>query len=68
MRTAVVGPGILLGAACGGTAQADPYRWCAEYGEGTNCHIVTLQHCHRQDTSYTGPDRRRADYGMDVGW
>lgn len=30
-------------------AQADPYRWCAEYGGGrgggTNCYFVTLQQC-----------------------
>ena len=29
-------------------AQADPYRWCAEYGPGhggRNCGFVTLQQC-----------------------
>ncbi len=29
-------------------AQADPYRWCAEYGGshgGRNCGFVTLQQC-----------------------
>jgi len=29
-------------------AQADPYRWCANYGRGnggTNCGFVTLQQC-----------------------
>ena len=31
-------------------AQADPYRWCAEYsggrgGGGRNCYFVTLQQC-----------------------
>jgi hypothetical protein len=26
--------------------QADPYRWCAEYGGGgTNCYFVTLDQC-----------------------
>jgi hypothetical protein len=31
--------------------QADPYRWCAEYGGGgaggggTNCYFVTLEQC-----------------------
>lgn len=30
--------------------QADPYRWCAEYGNGdsgggTNCYFVTLEQC-----------------------
>jgi Protein of unknown function (DUF3551) len=35
----------------GGTQQAnaDPYRWCAEYGGqeggGTNCGFVTLEQC-----------------------
>ena len=30
-------------------AQADPYRWCAQYGAsddgGTNCYFVTLEQC-----------------------
>ena len=28
--------------------QADPYRWCADYGGrggGTNCYFVTLEQC-----------------------
>jgi hypothetical protein len=26
--------------------QADPYRWCAEYGGGgTNCYFLTLEQC-----------------------
>jgi len=30
--------------------RADPYRWCAEYGNGdsgggTNCYFVTLEQC-----------------------
>jgi hypothetical protein len=40
--------GLLLCSATG-TAQADPYRWCAEYGGGrgggTNCYFVTLEQC-----------------------
>ena len=30
-----------------GTAQADPYRWCAQYsGKGArNCSFVTLEQC-----------------------
>ena len=37
-------------AAAADTAQADPYRWCAQYGGsghggGTNCYFVTLQQC-----------------------
>jgi hypothetical protein len=40
--------GLLL---CGatGAADADQYRWCAEYGGGrgggTNCYFVTLEQC-----------------------
>ena len=32
-----------------GSAKADPYRWCAQYGNsedaGTNCYFVTLEQC-----------------------
>ena len=31
------------------STQADPYRWCAQYGNsdggGTNCYFVTLEQC-----------------------
>ena len=30
------------------TAQADPYRWCAQYGGrtgATNCYFITLAQC-----------------------
>jgi len=53
-------------------AQADPYRWCAEYGSfrgdggGTNCYFVTWQQCQaaisgvggfcRRNLFYTGPN------------
>jgi hypothetical protein len=48
---------ILLAALCflaagafAAPAQADPYRWCADYGGGargsaTNCGFVTLEQC-----------------------
>jgi hypothetical protein len=81
MRKVILVSAIVLAAAFGDTAQADPYRWCAEYGGGrgggTNCYFVTLQQCRaavsgnggfcRQNTFYTGPDRRRGygAYGMD---
>jgi hypothetical protein len=28
-------------------AQADPYRWCAQYGgrQGTNCYFLNLEQC-----------------------
>ena len=32
-----------------GGAKADPYRWCAQYGNsddgGTNCYFMTLEQC-----------------------
>jgi hypothetical protein len=84
MRKIALVSAIVLAPAFGDTANADPYRWCAEYGGGrggaTNCYFVTLQQCQaavsgnggfcRQNTFYTGPDRRRGygAYGMDRRW
>jgi hypothetical protein len=45
---------VVLGIAAAGcpfeTAKADPYRWCADYGElggigGRNCYFMTLEQC-----------------------
>ena len=62
-----------LGAATVQLVQADPYRWCAEYGGffgggGTNCYFSTWQQCQaaisgvggycRKNLFYTGPDGR----------
>ena len=73
MRSAVLLFGALLTVVMGGSAQADPYRWCAEYGGfrgggGTNCYFVTFGQCQaaisgvggfcRPNPFYTGPDRR----------
>ena len=49
MRKSALLVGLLL-CGFGGTAQADPYRWCADYGSGrggggTNCYFVTLEQC-----------------------
>jgi hypothetical protein len=49
MRKSALMIGLLL-CSLGGTAHADPYRWCAEYGGGrngggSNCWFVTLQQC-----------------------
>ena len=48
MRIALVALAALcLGSVCD-TAQADPYRWCADYGPdmgGTNCYFLTLEQC-----------------------
>jgi hypothetical protein len=84
MRKMTLVSAIVLAAAFGDTANADPYRWCAEYGGGrgggTNCYFVTLQQCQaaasgnggfcRQNTFYSGPDRRRGygAYGTDRRW
>jgi hypothetical protein len=83
MRKTVVALAVILGGAIAGPAQADPYRWCAEYGGGrgggTNCYFVTIQQCQaaisgnggfcRPNPFYTGPDRRRGygAYGRDDG-
>ena len=79
LRTALVS-GVLLCGALGTTAQADPYRWCAQYsgrGGGTNCYFITIGQCQaavsgvggfcRPNPFYTGSDRRRGHraYGMD---
>jgi hypothetical protein len=53
MRKLILAAGLLsAGVFFGATgAQADPYRWCAEYGGGrsggggTNCYFMTIQQC-----------------------
>jgi hypothetical protein len=61
---------ILLGLLAWSEAKADPYAWCAEYGNrgggGTNCGFVTLEQCSwaiagnggfcRRNLFYTGPN------------
>jgi hypothetical protein len=57
----------------GGSANADPYKWCAEYSGGrggaTNCYFVTFAQCRaalsgdnggfcRPNTFYTGQSSR----------
>ncbi len=39
--------GLLLCTTFGGTANADPYRWCAQYAgrPTTNCYFLTLEQC-----------------------
>lgn len=60
---------ILMAGAVNDRAAADPYRWCADYGigsdAGTNCYFVTLEQCRaaasgvggfcRPNGFYTGP-------------
>jgi hypothetical protein len=49
MRKLILMAGLFICATA--PAQADPYRWCAEYGGGrfggggTNCYFMTLQQC-----------------------
>jgi hypothetical protein len=48
-------------------AQADPYRWCAEYGSGrsgggTNCYFVTLNQCRAAISGVGGFCRRNNFY------
>ena len=66
--------GLLLCGMLGGTAHADPYRWCAQYagrGGAQNCYFLTLKQCRgaldgaaafcRPNTFYTGPAVERED-------
>jgi hypothetical protein len=47
MRTGALASACLILASS--AAQADPYRWCADYGlfgnRGTNCYFMTIQQC-----------------------
>lgn len=50
MRKTAFIAGLLLLGAFTGTAEADPYRWCADYGGGrggggSNCYFVTYEQC-----------------------
>jgi hypothetical protein len=51
MRTLVAVAATLIASAAfdgaTGTAQADPYRWCAQYSSkgARNCYFVTLEQC-----------------------
>jgi hypothetical protein len=69
---AIAAAGVLAPA----SGQADPYRWCAQYGArggGTNCGFVTLQQCQMTISGmggwcvpnqfYTGPERSTTGSG-----
>jgi|KBSMisStaDraftv2_1062788.scaffolds.fasta_scaffold2387014_1 hypothetical protein len=50
MRIALAALFSLFVLSAAAPAQADPYRWCAQYGGGRggggeNCYFVTLQQC-----------------------
>ena len=64
MRKLMLAAGLmLLGATA---AQADPYKWCAQYGGrsggGTNCYFVTLQQCQAAISGIGGFCRRNNFY------
>jgi hypothetical protein len=52
-------------------AQADPYRWCAEYGGGrgggTNCYFVTIEQCRAAASGNGGFCRPNGFYTGDRG-
>lgn len=50
MRTLLLTSALILAGALSAPAQADPYKWCADYAGGgrggsSNCYFVTLQQC-----------------------
>jgi len=64
MRKLMLAAGLmLLGATA---AQADPYKWCAQYGGrsggGTNCYFMTLQQCQAAISGIGGFCRRNNFY------
>jgi hypothetical protein len=69
MRIVIATLAVLTAGGALDTANADPYRWCAQYsgrGGATNCYFVTWEQCQaavsgvggfcRVNTFYTGPD------------
>ncbi len=69
MRIIIATLAVLAAGSALDTAQADPYRWCAQYSGrsgSTNCYFVTLEQCRaavsgaggfcRVNTFYTGPE------------
>ena len=55
--------GILAASSAFDAAQADPYRWCADYtvlgGIGArNCYFVTLDQCRATVSGVGAPGRR----------
>ena len=50
MRNILVALGVICSAAIAAPAQADPYRWCAQYGGdgmggASNCYFMTIEQC-----------------------
>jgi hypothetical protein len=74
MRYLVATLGSLVVILATNTANADPYRWCAQYtgrglGGSSNCYFMTLAQCQaavsgvggfcRPNPYYTGPEEKR---------
>src|SRR5262245_30810886 len=63
MRKLMLAAGLmLLGATA---AQADPYKWCAQYGGrsgATNCYFMTFQQCQAAISGIGGFCRRNNFY------
>jgi hypothetical protein len=73
MRTMIASIAMLFLGTVAASAQADPYRWCAEYGgwrggSASNCYFMTLAQCQatisgvggtcRPNPFYTGPKQQ----------
>ena len=73
MRTVLSAIVMLASATVAASAQADPYRWCADYGGfrgggASNCYFMTIEQCRatisgvggtcRPNPFYTGPARK----------
>jgi hypothetical protein len=73
MRTILAAIVMLVSATVAASAQADPYRWCADYGGwrgggASNCYFMTIEQCRatisgvggtcRPNPFYTGPAQK----------
>jgi hypothetical protein len=66
MRIAIAVLFTLIAASAAGPVQADPYRYCAEYGGsgdgGTNCYFLTMQQCQQAISGVGGFCRENGFY------
>ena len=72
MRIVIIAAALIVLGPLGGSAKADPYRWCMQFMEegSSNCYFVTLEQCRaaasgngicRPNPFYTGPDEPAPD-------